>query len=149
MPRIDRSKLDGAQFPVVEEVPTRFSDLDMQGHVNNASAVVILQEGRVKFNRASGLPSAVGDLRAMVVGLTVEYAAEMHHPDPIEVHSGVLSVGRSSFVVGQVLRQRGRTTVYAEFAMVMANAEGAAPLPDHFRTALEARRIVPLTRDEV
>lgn len=132
----------------MEEGPTRFLDLDTQGHVNNASAVVILQEGRVKFNRAAGLPSVLGDLRAMVVGLSVEYAAEMYHPDPVEVHSGVLSVGRTSFVVGQILRQRGRTAVYAEFAMVMANAEGAAPLPDDCRVALEARRIVPASPDQ-
>lgn len=144
MPRIDRSKLEGVRFPVVEEVPTRWGDLDMQGHVNNAAAVVILQEGRVKFNRAAGLPGALGDLRAMVVGMSLDYAAEMHHPDPVEVHCGILAIGRSSFTIGQVMRQRGRTAIYAETTLVMANSAGAAPLPDSYRAALEALRIVPL-----
>lgn len=143
MSRIDRSRLDGAHFPVVEQVPTRWADLDMQGHVNNAVTVVILQEGRVKFNRVAGLPSTLGDLRAMVVGISVEYAAEMYHPDIIEVHTGILAIGRTSFTVGQVMRQRGRTAVYAQSSMVMANALGAAPLPDEFRAALEALRIEP------
>jgi acyl-CoA thioester hydrolase len=143
MSRIDRSRLEGARFPVIEEVPTRWGDLDMQGHVNNAAAVVILQEGRVKFNRAAKLPAALGDLRAMVVGLSVEYAAEMHHPEPAEVHTGILAIGRSSFTVGQIIRQRGRTTIYAESSMVMANAGGAAPIPDPLRSALEALRIIP------
>jgi acyl-CoA thioester hydrolase len=144
MARIDRSRLEGARFPQVEQVPTRWGDLDMQGHVNNAAATVILQEGRVRFNRAASLPSAVGDLRAMVVGLTVEYAAELHYPEPVEVQTGIVAIGRSSFTVGQIVRQAGRTAIYAESTMVMASASGAAPLPDAFRASLEALHVVPV-----
>lgn len=143
MARIDRSRLEGAQFPMVEKIATRFDDLDVQGHVNNAAAVVILQEGRVLFNRAAGLPWAMGNLRAMVVGLTVEYAAEMTHPEPVELGVGILDLGRSSFTMGQVIRQGGRTAIYAEVAMVMANEAGAAPIPDTLRAAFEQLRIVP------
>ena len=44
MARIDRAALDNANFPAAVTIPTRFADLDLQGHVNNAAVPVILQE---------------------------------------------------------------------------------------------------------
>lgn len=142
MPRIDRSRLTAARFPVVKIVETRIDDVDVQGHINNGAAVVILQEARAHFHRTARLPELRDGLRVMVAGLTVEYAAEMHHPDPIEVHSGILHLGRSSYVIGQVARQCGRDCLYVEVAVAMANADGPAPMPEALRDSFEALRIV-------
>jgi len=43
--RIDRQHFDAIDFPIRVEVPIRFDDLDVPGHVNNAAAAAILQEG--------------------------------------------------------------------------------------------------------
>ena len=40
--------------------------------------------------------------------MTIEFAGEMSHPDPVEMSAGVLSVGRSSVVIGQLARASGR-----------------------------------------
>ena len=141
MTRIDRARFDAARFPVSLTVPTRFDDLDIQGHVNNAAAVVMLQEGRVRFNKAAELPHALGTLRAMIAGLNVEFAGEIRHPDPVEIETGVVAIGRTSFRVGQVARQAGRTCLYSEATMVFADASGAAPIPEMLRSALERMMI--------
>ena len=141
MARIDRQRLDAALFPVSVEVQTRFDDLDTQGHINNAAATVILQEGRVMFNRAAGLSGMMGGLRTMVAAVTIEYAAEMHFPDPVEIGCGLLAVGRTSFTIGQRARQKGVSAIYAQAVMVFADAHGPAAIPHDLRAAFERLRI--------
>ena len=135
MTRIDRRHFDAASFPISFEIATRFDDIDMLGHVNNAAAVVLLQEARAHFNRTAGIARMRGELRPMVVALHVEYAGEMRHPGIVTVDSGVLAIGRTSFTLGQVARMDGRNTLYAQAVMVFADANGAAPIPDALRAA--------------
>lgn len=139
MARIDRQRIEAAKAPVVEVIQTRFDDLDMQGHINNGSTVILLQEARARFNRLLGLPKITPALRVMVAALQVEFARELHHPEPVEISTSIISVGRTSFVMGQVARQGGQCAVYAETAMVLADENGPTPLPDDVRTAYSAR----------
>ncbi len=136
--RIDRAALDNANFPAAVTIPTRFADLDLQGHVNNAAVPVILQEARVDFNTAVDMRGQLGGLRPMVAGITIEYAAELTHPGEIEILTGVSKIGRTSFTIQQVARQRGSTAIYAETTLVIADATGAAALPEGLRCNLEA-----------
>jgi acyl-CoA thioester hydrolase len=105
--------------------------------VNNAAAAVILQEARVELNRVARLIDTRGGLRAVVAALSIEYAGEMHHPEPIEVGVGVLAIGRSSVTIGQLARQGGRPTLYAETVLVMTGAAGPAAMPQALRDAYE------------
>ncbi len=138
MARIDRAAFDNANFPAAVTIHTRFADLDLQGHVNNAAVPVILQEARVDFNTAVDMRGQLGGLRPMVAGITIEYAAELTHPGEIEILTGVSKIGRTSFTLQQVVRQRGRTAIYAETTLVIADATGAAALPEGLRCNLEA-----------
>lgn len=141
MARIDRQRLDGAAFPTTMTVATRFSDMDTLGHINNAAAAVLLQEARAGMNRQAGYSELREGLRPVVASLTIEYAGEMHHPEPVEIATGVLSVGRTSVVVGQVGRQGGRPTLYAETVIVMTDGKEPTPIPDSLRAAYERVKI--------
>jgi acyl-CoA thioester hydrolase len=135
MTRIDRARLERARFSCVYEGQTRFDDLDVQGHVNNAAAVVLLQEARVRLNGEVGLRDGLDGLRVLVVALAVEYAGEMRHPAIVEIGTGVLAIGRSSITLGQLARQEGRATLYAEAVIVVADGEGPTAIPDGLREA--------------
>lgn len=51
--RIDRERLDAVDFPIRVDVPIRFNDLDVLGHVNNtAAAVILVAIGRTSFTMA-------------------------------------------------------------------------------------------------
>jgi acyl-CoA thioester hydrolase len=141
MPRLDRARLDAADLRVVTQIPTRYDDLDSLGHVNNAAAAVILQEARVAFHAAVGFVSLPGGLHSIVAALSIEYAGEMHFPEPVEVRSGILQLGRTSYVIGQVAYQGGRPALYAESVMVLTDANGPAPIPDAMRAAYEAHLV--------
>ena len=143
MARIDRSRLDGAALPMRMTVATRFSDMDVLGHVNNAAAAVLLQEARAGLNREAGYTDVRDGLRPVVASLTIEYAGEMHHPTPVVIETGVLSVGRTSLVVGQIGRQDGRITLYAETVLVMTKGKRPTPIPDSLRAAYERVLIRP------
>ncbi len=138
MSRLDRARWDSAKFPVVMSIPVRFDDLDILGHVNNVAAAAILQEARVDFNRQAGRGRHANGLRVMAVGLAIEFAAEMHHGEPIEVSTGVLSIGRTFCTLAQVARQKSRSTLYASATLVFADATGPTPIPALLRAELES-----------
>lgn len=138
MARLDRAMMDAAMFPSIEVIPTRYADLDEQRHVNNAAVVVLLQEGRVRFNQVMELHDGFGGLRLMVAALGVEYAAELHHPEPVEIHSGIVRIGRTSFTIAQCIRQQCRTCVYGESVMVLADTNGPVAIPDHLRAVFDS-----------
>jgi acyl-CoA thioester hydrolase len=142
MSRIDRARLEKARFPVVTDIPTRWQDLDNLGHVNNAAVAVILQEARSHFVHAGRVAEFRGGLRTLVAALAIEYVAEMHFPGAIEIRTGVLRIGRTSLVLGQVGRQGDRTTLYAETVMVQADDGGPTPFPADVRAAYEALLVV-------
>jgi acyl-CoA thioester hydrolase len=134
MARIDRERLESASLPVVSQIATRFADLDSFNHVNNAAAPVILQEARYDFGMAARM-NEMGDVRMLVGALYVDYVGEMFFPGIIEVRSGIVSIGRTSAVLGQVARQDGRPTMYAETVMITVDSQGTTPIPEALRAA--------------
>jgi acyl-CoA thioester hydrolase len=140
--RIDRERLDAVDFPIRVDVPIRFNDLDVLGHVNNTAAVVILQEARVGFMQRTALTTLGANFRSVVAGLRIEFAVELHHPGVVEVFMGIVAIGRTSFTMAQVGRQNGRSALYAEVTLVGSGANGPVPLPDDFRAAIERLRVV-------
>lgn len=137
MSRLDRARLAAADLPITVEIPLRYDDIDSVGHVNNAAAAVILQEARVQFHAAAGFHGLPPGMHSVVAALSIEFAGEMRFPGVAEVRTGLLKIGRSSYVLGQVARQEGRIALYAETVLVITGPEGAEPLPEAMRAAYE------------
>ena len=138
MVRLDRQRLQDATFPEKVEIPTRFDDLDVQGHVNNVAVAVLFQEARGRFNKGH-VAEWLKDGRGLVVGsLFIDYAGSMFYPDPVEIETGVLEISGKSYLLGQVARQNGRIAAFAEVTLVVTENGRAAPLPDELRAALQA-----------
>jgi acyl-CoA thioester hydrolase len=140
--RIDRARLDRGIFPHRVEIGTRFSDMDKVGHVNNVAVADLLQEGRNRFIHAIDLMGAAR-CSLVVAALNVEFAGDLFHPAPVEICVGVLEIGRSSYRIGEIIRQHGRIAVYAEVVQVARTDSGAASLPEAWRPLLERARITP------
>ncbi|MFV0428188.1 MAG: acyl-CoA thioesterase [Arachnia sp.] len=88
----------------------RWSDLDAQGHVNNAVVIDYLQEARVAFVRGGPL-SELLDTGLVIVGHRVEYLAPIEYvPHGVDVGLFVTHVGGARFEVGYELHQ-GQTLV--------------------------------------
>jgi acyl-CoA thioester hydrolase len=137
--RIDRSRLERG-LPFGCQVATRYSDLDVIGHVNNVAVAMIFQEGRNRFFRSFEHIRAVR-CDIVVASLNIEFASDLFHPDPVEVSVGVLEIGRSSFRLGQVATQNGRVGAYAEVVQVARDGNGPMALPESWRVWLETVKV--------
>ena len=73
--------------------PLRWSDLDAQGHVNNAVIVDYLQEARVAFLR-QGPASALLDSGIIVVSHQVEFRGSIpYEARSVRIELGVSALG--------------------------------------------------------
>ena len=140
--RLDRARLEAATYPDVITVPLRFDDLDINWHVNNAAAVILLQEARARFHTNLSLPKLGEGYRSVIAALSVEYAAEITYPQDIEISTGILRIGTSSFTFAQLIRQNGVTCIYSTCTAVVSKSQGPAPLPESWRKTHEERAML-------
>lgn len=138
--RIDRERLQPGNFPFRYEMQTRFADLDKVGHVNHVNLTAFFQEGRNRFIYAFELMKAAPS-GLVVAAMNIEFAGDLFHPDPIEIYTGILEVGRSSARFGQIACQNGRVGAYAEVVQLARGEHGSVALPDAWRPILERARI--------
>jgi acyl-CoA thioester hydrolase len=107
-------------------IQTRFADLDPLGHVNNVAYVVYMETARIRFMHEYG-----GTLRGkvLVARTEVDHLREISSSTwEIDVTVQVLSVGRTSVVVGHEL-QAGETLVGQGRVVLVAVDEHHRPRP--------------------
>ena len=89
--------IDRATYPHWVSVPTRWSDNDQFGHVNNAVHYSVMDTTINNWLKAHGFDVALGgDTINLIPETGCRYLAEMSYPDVFEVGLRALSVGRSS-----------------------------------------------------
>ncbi|HMR48306.1 MAG TPA: thioesterase family protein [Arachnia sp.] len=87
--------------------PLRWSDLDAQGHVNNALLIDYLQEARVAFLATNPASTLLGD-GLVVVGHRVAYRRPVGYSgDGVEIELGTVKVGGARYELGYRLSQNG------------------------------------------
>jgi acyl-CoA thioester hydrolase len=137
----DPRELRREDFPVLREVPTRWSDVDAYGHVNNVVHYAV-------FDTAvnAWLIEATGeDVRRLPqIGLVVEtscrYLAELDFPAPITAGLGVERLGTSSITYRLALFGAAEApAAVGRFVHVYVDRETRrpVPVPPEIRGALE------------
>ena len=139
MPKPDAALLNPARYPFTHTITTRFADIDPNRHLNNVALAAMMEDARVRFNMAQGEAIRIGERRAMVASVAMEYLAQGHFPDPVTVYNAVESVGRSSWSVVQLLVQNDTAVAFARSALVAIADDRPAPISDAFRTALQGQ----------
>ncbi len=131
-----------------EQVTTRWADIDVYGHMNNARYFEIIDT--VVNNH---LVTATGtDIRALpAIGVVAEvgcrYFAEVGYPEPVDVGVVVDRLGTSSVVYRVGLFQGDGEEAAAEGRFVHVYVDNGdpdrpvVPVPDQIRTA-----VTPLTK---
>lgn len=123
------------------ELQLRWSDLDVNGHINNARIVSLFEEARIRaretWRDGAGDPLE-GNL--LVRAQTTNFDKEVLYGPDTKVLVWVARIGNSSYVVGQLLMQDERPCVYMEVTMVVVDAQTGKPMrhSNGFRQYLEA-----------
>ena len=139
--RPDPERTQRHHYPVWLEVQTRFGDLDSLGHMNNVAIAQLYEEARVRFGATLVRRSDNALHRMLLVAFNINYLAETHYPEPVEVGTGVARIGRSSYVLAHALYQAGRCVGLADATMVHAPVTGVVPLPDATVSVLNELRL--------
>lgn len=140
----DEKALRRRDFPVLREVPTRWSDVDAYGHVNNVVHYAM-------FDTAvnAWLMEATGtDTRALpAIGLVVEtscrYFSELDFPGTVTAGLSLERLGRSSVVYRLALFGDGdEPAAVGRFVHVYVDRDTRRPVPppEPVQRALEELR---------
>ena len=114
------------------DIPLRYGDTDRQGHVNNAVFATLYESGRTGF-LFDEEESIAGDGYAFViVKISMDFLKEITFPGVVQVGSRVLSLGTSSFRVGQAIFKNDQCCSTAESVIVLTDfqSKNSTPLTD-------------------
>ncbi|HEY0522881.1 MAG TPA: thioesterase family protein [Stellaceae bacterium] len=116
----------------------RFADTDKLGHVNNAVFATLLETGRVSLLYNPERPLAPPGNDFVIARLELDFRAELHYPGTVDIGTGILSIGRNSFNVGQGLFEGGRCVGTANSVLVLISHETrrSVALPQELRDRL-------------
>lgn len=126
---------------VVTPIQIRFSDVDMFGHVNNASQQMYFDLGKTDLMRqVLSLSGPFGGLSLVTVATTNNFFRQIRYTDDIEVHTSVRKTGNKSVTLFQSMVDRRDGATVSNSLTVMAvfdfAKQASAPLPDEWRTKL-------------
>ncbi len=113
----------------VTDVRVRYSDLDAQGHVNNARVLTLLEEARVDWLYADAPRHGADQLvRAIVVAsLEIQYKRTIMFGPPARVSIGVSKIGNASFTVDYVVTSAGEVAATASTVLVAVELSDGKP----------------------
>lgn len=127
----------------------RWSDQDINAHVNNVQILVLMEEARVRATQqwTNTTPGASGP-RRMIRAMNTDFNQEVHYGPDTTVWVWIPRIGNSSFVLGHLLVQEDQPCVYMEATMVVLDQETGKPKPhdDAFRQELERHAGPAFTR---
>ena len=120
-----------ASYPHLVRHGIRYGDTDRQGHVNNAVFATFSEVGRVAFMYDPDRPLAMEGRSFVIARLLIDFRAELFWPGTVEIGTGVLRIGRSSFTLAQGLFSKGHLAATAEATIVMVDkaTRRSTPLP--------------------
>ncbi|WP_353216700.1 acyl-CoA thioesterase [Sandarakinorhabdus sp.] len=140
--RGDPRRLQAAAYPARLDLPTRFGDMDANGHLNNVAIAQLFEEARVQFNTGSAQLLAGARPRIMVAHVGIDYVAEGHYPLPVALMMGISEIGNSSFRMAMAAFQADRCFALCDSVLVVRGPDGGrAALPQVLRERLEAHRL--------
>ncbi|MDB5726573.1 MAG: hypothetical protein JWQ16_3327 [Novosphingobium sp.] len=136
------SRLVATTYPLRYETRVLYSDMDAFRHLNNGATGRYFEEGRADLNmRIFGRDCMIdppGGLQLLFATVTVDYVRQAHYPGSVEVRSGIVRIGSSSYGVAQAAFQNNGCFALAEAVMVKAIEGAPARLTDAEREAMQS-----------
>ena len=119
----------------------RMTDVDYQGHINNAVHPVLFTNGRHDFIQRYLRPCVADTDMTALVKITIEYLGEMRYPGEVEVGTLIRRLGRTSITLGQGMFNEARCVAVAESVVVLLDpvTRRAKPWP-----AAVAEQLAPM-----
>lgn len=123
--------------PYEFEMDLRWSDQDLQGHVNNAKVVTLAEEARIRFQAYLDGPSS-GAANPVVARQEIDYHAQTRYAPSLTMQVSVVRIGTKSYTLRQRGIQDGRAVFTVDSVMVAMDGTGSSRvLTESERAGLE------------
>lgn len=115
-------------------IGVRFCDTDMMGHINNCAIAEYAEFGRVTFFRELSLAATA----LILVNLNIDYVAQMHVDDQVEIETWVEQIGNTSVTLRQNIHANGKIAAKTRSVVLTFDYESnrPSPVPEPLRAAL-------------
>ncbi len=123
--------LNRPEFKVFQQIPTRWMDVDIYGHVNNVQYLSFFDTAVNSWYMANGLLDPANSSEIfLVVETGCHYFAELTFPDVISAGLRIEKLGSSSVVfrVGLFSGEALQTAAHGRFVHVHVDRETRRPL---------------------
>ena len=115
--------------------------MDTLGHINNVAMAGLFEHGRGMFNHAIEVQRRAPGQRWLIVSVNLDYIAEAHFPEHVDIACGILRVGTSSWDIASAAFQGGECKATCITTIVLTDASGPTALPDGLREEFERLRV--------
>ena len=137
-------------FAFTFRVPTRWSDLDMLGHVNNARFFSFDESARLEYfgELMKGDPTFWRQRGFILARIECDFLAQLHHPAEVDIGFRIARIGRSSMntIAGMFVGDRPVAVTRGVLVWFSYELQKPQPVPDDVRALIRMREIV--TPDE-
>ena len=125
------------------QIPVRWADQDVNGHVNNAMYFTYFEQTRIVWLKSQSAVTNARGHGVVVAQASCNYLRPISYPETLEVRMYAGRVGRTSFTTLYEIFGADGATRYAEGQAVMVwvdrKAGQSLSLPDDLRQVVEGR----------
>ena len=137
MPKPQPWQIDPSSYPFSHSTETRFADMDTLGHINNVAMAGLFEHGRGMFNHAIEVQRRAPGQRWLIVSVNLDYIAEAHFPEHVDIACGILRIGSSSWDIASAAFQGGQCKATCITTIVLTDNDGPTPIPTNLREEFE------------
>ncbi len=144
-PHPDRCRI--GVYPIIEGKAARYSDMDVNGHLNHLALESLHEDVRAGINEQyvpGTYDPKVDTYRLVTSQNVVHFLAEAHWPATIEAGVGVGGIGRSSLVISSGLFLDDRCLSVCDMTLVLVGDNGPVVIPDDTREVMRKLMLRPV-----
>ncbi|ORX01494.1 hypothetical protein AWC29_22865 [Mycobacterium triplex] len=125
--RPHRGRCGISVYPIVETKEARYSDMDVNGHLNHLALEAVHEDARARINQmyVPGAYDPVNRVFRLVTSQNVvHFLAEVYWPATLKVGIGIGGIGRTSVVVSSGIFHDGRCISVCDMTLVLVADDG-------------------------
>lgn len=132
-------------FRSIQQIATRWGDVDCLGHINNAKYFTYDEQARIEYFAARRAEAGLGGGSTFILArVACDFIEQLHHPARMDCAIRVTRIGRSSLHTEGAIFVGGRCHSRTEGVLVWFDyeAQTARPIPDAVRLAVREFEII-------
>jgi acyl-CoA thioester hydrolase len=133
-------RLQLASYPLQISIDTQYSDMDVNGHINNIALARFYEAARARahllmFDNPRFFKNP--EYATLLAEYLIKFLREGHYPEPMMVGVGLGRIGNTSYTFEQALFQNGECIGICDVAMVLSQNGKPCPIPEAVRARVQ------------